>query len=68
MNRPTVSVNSVTIFYRSVMAWNKLPLEIRKAENYNVFRNGLEKFLWSKFYDDSLEDENLGEENFEEVI
>ena len=59
---------SNNFFYRSVIAWNKLPLKIRKAENYKVFINGLEKVLWSKFYDESLEDENLGEENFEEVI
>ena len=58
---------SNNFFYRSVIAWNKLPLKIRKAENYNVFKNGLENFLWLKFYDESLEDESLEEENFEEV-
>ena len=67
-NQPAHCFSKFTnnFFYRTLIAWNKLPLETRKAENYQDYKKGLEKYLWSKFYHESLEDDNLEEEIYEE--
>ena len=41
---------SNSYFYRVLQSWNRLPLEIRKAENRNMFLKSLEKHLWAEFY------------------
>ena len=44
-------------FYRAINLWNKLPLDIRKAENCTIFKSKLMKFLWFKFEEDIREEE-----------
>ena len=44
-------------FYRAVNSWNRLPLEIRTAENCQIFKNMLEKHLWKHFYEVSKDED-----------
>ena len=40
---------SNTFSIRCINCWNSLPIEIVKANNINVFKNGLNKFDFSNF-------------------
>jgi hypothetical protein len=38
-------------FYRVIQSWNRLPVDIRRADNRNIFLKLVEKFMWVKFYE-----------------
>ena len=40
---------SNSYFYMTLISWNNLPLDIRKAENCKKIGDKLEKYLWTKF-------------------
>ena len=43
---PKVNAFKYGFFYRVHLEWNKIPFEIRKVENVDIFKQLLKKHIW----------------------
>ncbi len=45
---PRVDIFRNSFFYRTHLAWNDLPMELRNITNTTTFKTELIRYLWSK--------------------
>ena len=47
-----------TYFYRSYLAWNNLPFELRKITNPKMFKTKLKKHIWKEIWEQLINETN----------
>lgn len=47
IERPKIAAFSNSFFYRSIIEWNKLPLDIREICSHDIFKDNLKSHLWT---------------------